>query len=64
MKKQGTHTKASQYVELLPPEVGDVNIVTHMTITRKRLGKNIPEFTLSTIEGYPLLCIGPINMWL
>jgi hypothetical protein len=27
-----------------------VNTVMHMTIARQRIGKNIPEFTLSTIE--------------
>jgi hypothetical protein len=31
------------------------NTVTHMTIVRQRLGKHIPEFTLSTIEGRSLL---------
>jgi hypothetical protein len=31
-------------------------IVTHMTIARQRLGKNIPAVTVSTIlEGHPLL---------
>jgi hypothetical protein len=36
------------------------NIVTHTTITRQRLGKNIPEVKFSTIEGHPLLGNGPI----
>jgi hypothetical protein len=31
------------------------------TISRQRLGRNVPEVTLSTIEGYPLLGIGMIN---
>jgi hypothetical protein len=33
----------------------------HMTIARQRLGKNIPEVKLSTVEGYPLLGNEPIN---
>jgi hypothetical protein len=32
-----------------------------MPIARQRLGKHIPEVTLSTIEGYPLLGNGQIN---
>jgi hypothetical protein len=32
-----------------------LNIVTHMTIARQRLGKRIPELTLSIIVGRPLL---------
>jgi hypothetical protein len=35
--------------------------VMHMTSDRQRLGKNIPEVTLSTIEGHPLLGNEPIN---
>jgi hypothetical protein len=35
--------------------------VTHMNIARQRLGKHIPEVTLSIIEGHPLLGNGPIN---
>jgi hypothetical protein len=38
----------------------DRNIVTHMPIARKRLGKHIPEVRLST-TGHPLLGNGPIN---
>jgi hypothetical protein len=37
------------------------NIVTHMTIAGQRLGTRIPEVTLSTIEGYPVLGNGAIN---
>jgi hypothetical protein len=37
------------------------NILTYMTIARQRLGKNVPEVTLSTIEGHPLLGNEPIN---
>jgi hypothetical protein len=37
------------------------SVVTHMLIARQRLGKHIPEVTLSTIEGHPLLGNGPIN---
>jgi hypothetical protein len=37
------------------------DIVTHMTIDRQRLRKNILEVTLSTINGHPFLGIGPIN---
>lgn len=29
--------------------------VTHMIITRQRLGEDIPEVTLSTVEAHPLL---------
>jgi hypothetical protein len=29
-------------------------ILTHMTITRQRLGKHIPEVMLSTVEGHSL----------
>jgi hypothetical protein len=32
-----------------------------MAIDKQRLGKHIPEVTLSTIEGYPLLHNGPIT---
>jgi hypothetical protein len=32
-----------------------------MTIARQRLGKHIPEVTLSTIEAYPLLDNEPMN---
>jgi hypothetical protein len=35
-----------------------------MSIARQRLGKHIPEFTLSKIEEYPLLGNGPINTFL
>jgi hypothetical protein len=55
----------------LPSSSGSINIiiksrakentVTHMTIAGERLSKRIPEITLSTIEGYPLLRNGPIN---
>jgi hypothetical protein len=38
-----------------------INIVTHMTIARQRLGKYIPGVTLSTVEGYPSLGNGIIN---
>jgi hypothetical protein len=31
------------------------------TISRQRLGKHIPEVTLSTVEGYQLLGIGTIR---
>jgi hypothetical protein len=31
------------------------HIVTHMTIAGQRLGKHIPEITLSTTEGHQLL---------
>jgi hypothetical protein len=37
------------------------NIVTHMTIAGQRLGKRIREVTHLTIDGHPLLGIGPIN---
>jgi hypothetical protein len=37
------------------------DIVTHMTIARQRLGKDIPEVTLSIIEVHPLLGNEPIN---
>jgi hypothetical protein len=37
------------------------NIVTHMSIARQRLGKNIPEVKISTIEEHPLLGKEPIN---
>lgn len=37
-----------------------VNDVKHMSIAMQRLGKNIPEFKLSTI-GHPLLSNGPIK---
>jgi hypothetical protein len=37
-------------------------IVKRMSIARQRLSKHIPEVTLSTVEGYPLLGNGPINM--
>jgi hypothetical protein len=37
------------------------NIVTHMPLARQRLGKHIPEVTLSTTEGHPLLGKGPIK---
>jgi hypothetical protein len=37
------------------------DIVTHMSIAKQRLGKHIPEVTLSTIEEHPLLGKGPIN---
>jgi hypothetical protein len=33
-----------------------------MPIVRQRLDKHIPEVTLSTIVGHPLLGNGPINM--
>jgi hypothetical protein len=56
MKEQGTHNKASQYVELISSEAGDLNIVTHATIARKRLCENVPKVTLSKI-GHPLLVI-------
>jgi hypothetical protein len=36
------------------------DIVMHMSISRQRLGKHIPEVTLSTI-GHSLLRSGPIN---
>jgi hypothetical protein len=29
--------------------------MTHMTIARQRFGKQVPEVTLSTVEGHPLL---------
>jgi hypothetical protein len=32
-----------------------MNIVTNMTIARQRIGKHIPEMTLSIVEGPPLL---------
>jgi hypothetical protein len=32
-----------------------MDIVMRVTIARQRLGKNIPEVKLSTIEGHPLL---------
>jgi hypothetical protein len=32
-----------------------------MTIARQRLGKHVPEITLSTIEGYPLLGSGSLG---
>jgi hypothetical protein len=35
--------------------------VTHMTITRQRLCKHIPEVTLSTIEGRLLPGNGSLN---
>jgi hypothetical protein len=38
-----------------------MDIVTHNTIARQRLGKLVPEVTLSTIEGRQLLCNGSIN---
>jgi hypothetical protein len=37
------------------------DIVTHMPIARQRLGKHIPQVTLSTIEEHPLLSNGTIN---
>jgi hypothetical protein len=30
------------------------NIVTHMTVARRRFGKYILEVTLSTVGGYPV----------
>jgi hypothetical protein len=36
-------------------------ILTHIPNTRQRLGKHIPEVTLSTIEREPFLGNGPIN---
>jgi hypothetical protein len=36
-------------------------ILTHMSIARQRLDKQIPEVTLLTIEGCALLGNGPIN---
>jgi hypothetical protein len=37
------------------------HIVTYMPIARQRFGKHIPEVTLSTIEGHPLLGNEPLN---
>jgi hypothetical protein len=41
--------------------VNSVNIEKHMTFARQRLGENIPEITLSTIERRPLPGIGTNN---
>jgi hypothetical protein len=35
-----------------------IYIVTHMPITRQRLGKRIPEAYALTVEGHPVLCNG------
>jgi hypothetical protein len=39
-------------------------IVTYRPIARQWFGKNIPEVTLSTTEGHPLLGNEPINVQL
>jgi hypothetical protein len=42
---------------------GRIYIVTHMPIVRQRLGKNIPEVMLSTVEGHLLLGNEPTNTY-
>jgi hypothetical protein len=41
--------------------VTDINNMTYQPTATQRLGKNIPEVTLSTIELHPLLGNEPIN---
>jgi hypothetical protein len=53
--------RSVHYFRLVLSEVRIVDTETHMPIARQRLGKHIPEVTLSTIEGHPSLGNGPIN---
>jgi hypothetical protein len=47
------------------PRSDDINnIVTHITIARQRLGKHVPEVTLSTMEENMLLGSGSLGMFL
>jgi hypothetical protein len=64
-KLQMADSKFPTYCYVRKLVVGDSqNIVTHMTIARQLLGKNIPEVSLSTMERYPLLGNKPMNTWL
>jgi hypothetical protein len=49
------------FVRKIIINVNKKNIMTHMTIDRQRLRKTIPEVTLSTMEGFPLLGNRPLN---
>jgi hypothetical protein len=53
-----TFTKVYSYLDMHRTEA---DMYLHMAIARQRLGKHIPEITLSTIGGYPLLGNETIN---
>jgi hypothetical protein len=38
------------FPEMCGPRISSINIVTHMTPAMQRLGKHVPEVTLSTTE--------------